>query len=467
MSLWQGDMRHDAGTAMTAFTGVLRGIFLRGLLVACVLLLCACTESPLDADKPVTLTMWHVYGAQARSPMNMLVDRFNQTVGKEQGIIINVTSVSSTWTMHDELVASAREEPGSEELPDLFTCYPKTLAIIGNTRALDWKKYFSEEELRDYVPAFLEEGMAGGALYGFPLAKSTNLLYVNDTLFEPFSRETGITHADLATLEGVFHAADRYHQWSGGKSFFMYDDWIHYAMLNSASLGEAFFEKDRIRWDNPALLKLWRPLARAAAGGQLWLNPGYNSTVMMMGEVVCGVGSSAAILYFNDTLTLRDNTTLPLRLTVLPDPRFGGAKRLDIQRGSSLYARASTPKKEYAAAVFCKWVTSPEVNLSLAVQGGYMPVHKEAFRKLVREKNVAFPDDRYRQVYKVLLSLYETSTFVSVPVFKNYGELEKRFGEALRNILSTSRGTWFSVDSGSERVVRATLAQMKNHLSMP
>ena len=463
------DIRHGVAPSsmLAAVARVFYTTFLRGLFAAHILLLCACTDSPLDPDKPVTLTMWHVYGAQARSPMNMLIDRFNQTVGKEQGIIINVTSVSSTWTIHDELLASAREDPGSEELPDLFTCYPKTLAIIGSARVLDWKKYFSEEELKNYVPAFLEEGMMDGALYGFPFAKSTNLLYVNDTLFEPFSRETGISYTDLATLEGVFRAAARYHEWSGGKSFFMYDDWVHYALLNSESLGEPFFEGGHIRWDNPALLKVWRPLAKAAANGQLWLNPGYNSTVMMMGEVVCGVGSSAAILYFNDTLTLRDNTTLPLRLTILPDPRFEGAKRLDIQRGSSLYARTSTPKKEYAAAVFCKWITSPEINLSLATQGGYMPVHKEAFQKLVQAEYADFSDERYRQAYKVMLSLYKTSKFVSVPVFKNYSELERRFGTSLRDVLSSYRGTWLSVDGNSERVVSASLMQMKKNLDAP
>ena len=166
MRAWQDNMEHgtmpDAKTA--AFARVLCKAFLRGMLAVYVLLLCACNDSPLDPDKPVTLTMWHVYGAQARSPMNMLIDRFNQTVGKEQGIIINVTSVSSTWTIHDELVASARKDPGSEELPDLFTCYPKTVAMIDNARLLDWKKYFSEEELKNYVPAFLEEGMIGEAL---------------------------------------------------------------------------------------------------------------------------------------------------------------------------------------------------------------------------------------------------------------------------------------------------------------
>ena len=120
---------------------------MKRLLVWMLMLLCATglggcqSKTTLSPAAPVTLTMWHVYGAQARSPMNMLIDRFNQTVGKKQGIIINVTSVSSTWTIHDELLASAREDPGSEELPDLFTCYPKTLAIIGSARVLDWKKY--------------------------------------------------------------------------------------------------------------------------------------------------------------------------------------------------------------------------------------------------------------------------------------------------------------------------------------
>ena len=232
-------------------------------------------------------------------------------------------------------------------------------------------------------------------------------------------------------------------------------------------MGEPFFEKENIRWDNPALLKLWRPLAKASVNGQLWLNPGYNSTVMMMGEVVCGVGSSAAVLYYNDTLTLKDNSTLPLRLTILPEPRFEGAKRLDIQRGSSLYARASTPKKEYAAAVFCKWLTSPEINFSLAVQGGYMPVQKEAFQRLKQAEYADFSHDRYKQAYKVLLSLYETSTFVSVPAFENYGELEKQFGAALRDVLSSYRGTRYSGEGDPESVVRASLTQMKKRLAVP
>lgn len=70
------------------------------LILAAALLLCGLSgcakNTTLDPGEPVTLTMWHVYGEQADSPMNRLVEEFNRTVGREKGIIINVTLMSST-----------------------------------------------------------------------------------------------------------------------------------------------------------------------------------------------------------------------------------------------------------------------------------------------------------------------------------------------------------------------------------
>lgn len=96
-----------------------------------------------------------------------------------------------------------------------------------------------------------------------------------------------------------------------------------------------------------------------------------------------------------------------------------------------------------------------------------MPVHKEAFQRLMQAEDADFSHVRYRQAYKVLLSLYETSTFVSVPAFENYGELEKQFGVALRDILSSYRGAWYGVGGNPESVVRASLTQMKKRLAVP
>lgn len=52
-------------------------------------------KSLLSPKEPVELTMWHVYGEQAGSPMDTLVEEFNRTEGKEQGVRVKVTELSS------------------------------------------------------------------------------------------------------------------------------------------------------------------------------------------------------------------------------------------------------------------------------------------------------------------------------------------------------------------------------------
>ena len=70
-----------------------RRVFTLLLLVSLSLLgltLSGCRDSVLDPDDPVSLSFWHVYGAQADSPMNNLVREFNQTVGQEKGIVVTM-----------------------------------------------------------------------------------------------------------------------------------------------------------------------------------------------------------------------------------------------------------------------------------------------------------------------------------------------------------------------------------------
>lgn len=49
----------------------------------------------LNKKEPVSLSFWHVYGEQAGSPMDLLVQEFNRTVGQERGVQVKVTGMSS------------------------------------------------------------------------------------------------------------------------------------------------------------------------------------------------------------------------------------------------------------------------------------------------------------------------------------------------------------------------------------
>ena len=66
------------------------------LLSALLFTLSGCGEkSLLNKKEPVSLTFWHVYGEQAGSPMDLLVQEFNRTVGQERGVQVKVTGTSS------------------------------------------------------------------------------------------------------------------------------------------------------------------------------------------------------------------------------------------------------------------------------------------------------------------------------------------------------------------------------------
>lgn len=66
----------------------------------------------------------------------------------------------------------------------MFVAYPKTvLAMPDDGVLVDYRDYFSEEELSAFVPTFIEEGMVNNRLTVFPVAKSTEVMYINKTLF--------------------------------------------------------------------------------------------------------------------------------------------------------------------------------------------------------------------------------------------------------------------------------------------
>ena len=131
-----------------------------------------------DTD-PLTVTLWHVYGGEVDSPLNGLIEQFNSTIGAEQNIRVKVELVSNSGSIHKSVLAAANSAPGAPSLPDMFVSYPKTvLALPDQDMIVDYRDYFSPEELETFIPAFVEEGQIGGRQAILPLAKSTEVLFV-------------------------------------------------------------------------------------------------------------------------------------------------------------------------------------------------------------------------------------------------------------------------------------------------
>ena len=394
------------------------------LLSALLLVLSGCAEnSLLDEKDPVTLNFWHVYGEQSGSPMDLLVEEFNRTAGQERGVRVQVTGVSSASKIGGYLKQAQSGAGDAPEMPDLFTCHIADAAALGEDNLVDWHEWFTEEELSDFVPGFLQDGTTeDGRLLIFPVSKSTQLLMCNGSGFARFSEATGVRYDDLATWEGFYDAAERYYDWSGGGSFCAMDYPIRAVELRAMECGsgELYTENGWYDTGNAVFKESWMQFARSLVRGHVVVSDFYSNTQVMTGEVLAGLGSSAAILYYNDTVTYRNGMQEPMDLHALPMPMTAGSEALMTQAGVGLCAAKTTAQKAEATAFFIRWLTESERNLDFVTKTGYMPVRSGAFETIEEYDTFLEPAESYRQLYAALKTMRESYTPVSEPRFAGY-----------------------------------------------
>lgn len=437
-------------------------------LIAVLLFCTGCSNTVTKEEAPTTITVWHVYGGQTDSPLNDLIDQFNQTVGKQKQINVQVTSVSNTNTIHELVLAAANEEPGAPELPDLFISYPKTvLALPDDSILVDYKDYFSEEELSDFIPAFIEEGTIDDHLVIFPVAKSTEIMFINQTIFDRFSQETGISMEDLDTWEGLYKAAETYAEWTDAqtpdipgdaKAMFVHDYYFNYFQVGVESLGEDFFQGDKLAF-GPVFQTVWEPLAQAAFKGGVWLKGGYATESIRTGESIVSVASSASILYYSDVVTYSDNTSEDITIVSRPCPVFENGEKLVMQRGAGFCTVRSTPEREQAAVTFLKWLTEPEHNVEFVTRTGYMPVTRSAFENELPKAIEELESAKYVSLYQAYLDTQKNYEFYVPPQLQSYLSLETTLEDNVRAQFALGRQDY--LNGGEAKLAQISTERLK------
>lgn len=409
---------------------VLTLLLVSGCLVGCG------SNSPLDPKEPVTLTMWHNYGGDMQQAMDYLIDQFNSTVGKEQGIVIDVTAISSSSELNKSLTMIVNGDPGAPAIPDIFTGYPKlAIQFLEKGMLADLTAYFTEEELSAYVDAFVEEGRISGGLYVFPIAKSTEVLYVNQTLFDRFAAETGADPAQLATFEGIAQLAASYYEWSGGKQFYAADAWFNFAEVGMAQLGDSIFEGEGLSLDGENFAHIFQTAYTPAVEGGFAIYDGYSSDLSKTGDLLCSTGSSAGILFYGDTITYPDGTVEDVSYSILPYPVFENGEKVAIQRGGGLMVAKTDEVREYAASVFIKWLTASEQNMSFVANTGYLPVTKQAFEEEINAHMDTVEDPRIKEMLSSVLSMYEDYSFFTAPTYAAFDSDSEGFETAFKRLM--------------------------------
>jgi len=419
---------------------------LMGMLISC-----GSHDRP-DSRHPVTLTIWHTYVEQMGDEFKLLVEEFNDTIGAKQGIVMEISAVSNSSELNQRLLDIADRLPGAAPLPDLALIYPQIAILLSEKDMLtDLGTYFSESELLRYVPHFLEEGRLGGkTLYLMPVAKSTEVLYVNRTLFDRYAAATGADIGKLSTFEGIMELAKKYYEWSGGKAFYYPDNNFNYAMIGLAQLGESFLDDQKLNMLSNTYERIWNSYYRQAVFGGLAVFDKYGNYIAMTGDVVCCTSTSAGAIYYPDRLTYADNTKEDVVFDVLQYPVFEGGEKIAIQRGAGFCVFKTEQRKEYAAAVFLKWLTEPEQNLKMTSSMGYLPVTTEAFNVLRQNLETSSDNKTIQKMLHTATKMQDSYEFFAPQVFDKYDALSGAYNNGVFSLAKQDRTRYLELIQSGE-----------------
>lgn len=418
-------------------------------------------EHGLNPKNPVTLTLWHNYGAQMKETMDSMVDEFNETLGSEKGIIINVTSISSSDALHEKLVMIANGDPGAPEMPDITTSNPKTAIILAEKGLLtDLTDLFTSKELAAYIPRFIEEGLLGSdQLYIFPTAKSTEVMFLNKTVFDRFSKDTGAAYEDLSTFEGIAETAAVYYDWTDaqtpdtpndGKAFYHSDSLFNLTQIGCRQLGDHFIDHELPDYSSDAFRKVWNFYFSSAVKGHFAVFDGYASDLFKTGDIICSTGSTAGVLFFDPVVTYADNSTENVELMILPYPIFSGGNKLAMQRGSGMIISKTDDKRAYAAGIFLKWFTSPENNLRFVASTGYLPVTAEAFGDIMTKEIDSIQDKNIQSLLRTSIKMQAEYDFYIPPLFDGIDVFQKTYTGTLMNSAQRARSAYLELLKNAE-----------------
>lgn len=413
---------------------------------------CGGNDALLDENDPITITIWHYYNGVQQTNFDEMVSEFNDTVGREKGIIVEAYTKNSIDELASDVVASVKKDAGAEDAPDIFATYSETAFLVDKLGALaDIKQYFTDEEIDEYIDNYIEEGQFSGkdSIKIFPTAKSTEVMMLNLTDWQKFADSEGVTYDDITTWEGLAETAEKYYNYTDaltpdvendGKSFFGRDSVANYMNIGAKQLQNEFFSYDEnnevvLNIDETTVRRLWDNFYVPYVKGYYTAQSRYRSDDAKIGSIIALICSTTGSAYYPTEVTINDDYSYPIENVVLPVPDFEGTEPYLVQQGAGMSVIKSDKQTEYASTVFLKWFTEEERNIEFSVNSGYLPVKKSAndfekISKVTQDSGFSIDETLMNTIEVAIDDINASQLYTSIP-FETSSEARNWIGDSI------------------------------------
>ena len=354
---------------------------------------CGGSAGPEVPAKVTDIMVWTYYNGDQLESFTSLVNQFNETVGAQKGIKVSTESQGSVNDLETSVMDSAEGKVGAAAMPNIFSAYADTAYALDQMgMVVDLAPCLTEEEKAQFVEGYLSEGDFGedDSIKIFPVAKSTELLFLNDTDWQAFADAAGVRYEDLATMEGLTAAAEKYYNWTDaqtaapddGKALFGRDAMANYMLVGAQQLGDTIFAvKDgrmTVNFERDVARRLWDNYYVPFVRGWFAATGRFRSDDIKTGNVLAYVGSSSSATFFPTRVTNDANESHEISLKTLPAPQFEGGEAVAVQQGAGMVVTAAKEEEVKASVEFLKWFVRAENNIAFSVGSGYLPVTRKA-----------------------------------------------------------------------------------------
>ena len=417
-------------------------------------------ENGYDGSE-VTITFYHAMGQELQGKLKQHITKFESLY---PNITVNEQYVGNYDAVRDQLVNEISIGEGS----NVAYCYPDHVALYNKSKKVvtldqfinDTKEYsyttqdgktvnytfgLTQAQKDDFVEPYFEEGrtFGDGLLYSLPYAKSTEVLYYNETFFTKNNLEVP------TTWEEMWETCRKIKEIDPNCYPLGYDSDSNWFITMAEQLGTGYTsaeEGNHYIFNNDGN-KAWLTELKGYFDEGLFTTKGLLSTYTSSlftaaanpGEVCCYmcIGSSAGASYQSPSKDSEGN--FPFNVEIAPIPQHDLNNPKAIQQGPSVCIfNDKDPQKVCASWLFVKYLsTNQELQADMSKINGYTPILKSVSEIPVYKKWIEEGKDIQAKATKVCIEQRD-SNFVS-PSFVGSSQARDQVGDALDAILSGTK----------------------------